>query len=110
MGTYRFGTSDIPLTYTQQELAQKVTKLVGDMQMPFTFHNLCQQILVTAEQEGKLKKEPDTEYSTIHLTINDVMAISKILWDMIWERKLYIVFDAYPYSRENQNMLFTKTQ
>lgn len=80
------------------------------MPIPFTFQNLCQQILVTAEQEGKLRKEPNTEYSTIHLTTNDIMAISKILWDMIWERKVYIVFDAYSYSRESQNTHFAKVQ
>lgn len=110
MGTYRFGISNIPLTYTQQELIQTVTKLVDDMSTPFAFQNLCQQILVTAEQEGKLKKEPATEYSTIHLTTNDIIAISKILWDMIWERRIYIVFDAYPYNTESQNMFFAKIQ
>lgn len=110
MGTYRFGTSNIPLTYTRQELTQKISKLVDNMPTPFSFQNLCQQIMATAEQEGKLRKEPDTEYSTIHLTTNDIMTISKILWDMIWERKVYIVFDAYPYSRVGQNTLFAKVQ
>jgi len=110
MGTYVFGTTNIPLTYTDQELTQKVKKMVNDMPTTFTFQNLCQQILVAADKEGKLRKEPETEYSTIHLTTNDIMNISKILWEMIWERTLYIVFDAYPYCRENQSTLFTKAQ
>jgi len=70
MGTYVFGTTNIPLTYTDQELTQKVKKMVNDMPTTFTFQNLCQQILVAADKEGKLRKEPETEYSTIHLTTN----------------------------------------
>lgn len=108
MGTYRFGTSNIPLTYSALELEKKVLSLIDKMPSLFTFQSFCNQLLQEADNEGKLRKEPDTEYSTIHLTTYDIQAISKILWNLILDRKIYMVFNAYPYSRETQETLFSK--
>ena len=108
MGTYIVGISDIPLAYTEQELEKKVSSLIDVMPSPFTFHKLCNKLLQEAVKEHKLRKELDTEYSTIHLTSNDLQAVSKILWSMILERKIYTIFNAYPCSRETQETLFAK--
>lgn len=108
MGTYRFGTSNIPLSYSEQELEKKVLSLIDKMPTSFTFQTFCNQLLQEADNEGKLRKEPDTEYSTIHLTTDEVQAISKILWNQILGRKLYTIFNAYPYGRESQETLFSK--
>ena len=108
MGTYKFGTSNIPLSYSEQELEKKVLSLIDKMPSLFSFQRLCNQLLQEADNEGKLRKEPDTEYSTIHLTTDDIQAISKILWNLILERKIYTVFNAYPYCRESQDTVFSK--
>lgn len=108
MGIYRFGTSNLPLTYTEPELEQKILDLIDEMPSQFSFQSLCNQLLQEADNEGKLRKDSDTEYSTIHLTTDDIKKVSKILWKMILERKIFTVFKAYSYSRDSQDTLFAK--
>lgn len=108
MRIYRFGISNIPLTYTFQELSKKVEKIVDEMPQQFTFASLCQRVIQIADNEGKLKKEQNTEYSSVQLTTKDVQSISRIIWDMIWKNKIYIVFNAYPYHSESKEFVFAK--
>ena len=108
MGIYRFGTSNLPLTYSFQELEQKISKMVTEMPSSFTFQQICGHVLQMADKEGRIQKAPSTEYSTIHLTSNDVQTISRILWNMIWEKKLFIVFDAYPIGIAGYDIMFAK--
>ena len=59
---------------------------------------------VTVEKkEGKLKKEANTEYSEIEMLPSDATKISRILWQKIWDKEIFIDFNKNPYSSNYPN-------
>ncbi len=89
--TTKYGQSRLALTYTDEELNEEIGNfIVGSNE--FTYTQLCNHILHTAEKEDKLKKELHTVYTQILLTNNDSMRICKMLWERIWAKEVMILF------------------
>lgn len=108
--TYRFGTSQIPLLYTAEELNRAVELVIELIPASFTFGQLCNAIIDRADSEGKLKKEPHTQYSSIQLTKDDTNKLSYMLWQLIWEKKLIISFESNFQSTDNKDFRFVKVE
>ena len=108
--TYRFGTSQVPLLYTAEELKRAVELVMESFPASFTFGQLCNAIIDRVDSEGKLKKEPHTQYSSIQLTKDDTNKLSYMLWQSIWEKKLIISFESNFQSTENKDFRFVKVE
>lgn len=92
MTTYIYGPSYLPLTYTKAELSTLIDKFINK-NVEFSFTQLCSHILSVADQERKIKKEPNTSYSQIYLTHSDTIEICIMLWKRIWKQELIQVFN-----------------
>jgi hypothetical protein len=91
--TYIYGPSKLSLRYTDDLLKQLIDKYVASNN-EFTFTQVCNFILSTADQEEMLDKRPNTSYSQILLTHNDTTRICKMLWEIIWSQKLIVLFNT----------------
>lgn len=96
-------TTALPLTYTVKELKNMINKYVENSDGSFSYNGLCNHIKVTALQQDRFRKEKNTEYHGITLTGSDETIISKILWEMIWAKELFINFSRNPYLVSSSN-------
>lgn len=90
--TYKFGATQLPLKYEDEDLNKLIEIYMSD-NGEFSFTQLCNYVLSTADQQDMLKKEPNTSYSQILLTRNDIIRICKILWEHIWNKQLIQLFN-----------------
>lgn len=86
------GTSRLALMYTDEELGELVDTFIVDNNM-FTYSQLCVYVLSIADQDNKIKKQPNTTYSHIAMINEDKRRICKLLWDRIWAKDLLILFN-----------------
>jgi len=103
--TYIYGPQRLPLTYTNAELNNIIEEFINNNKI-FSFNQLCNNILLIADQQGKLKKKPNTSYSQILLTQHDTIRISKLLWDRIWDKRLILIFNNFQDTYHNGNETF----
>lgn len=89
---YFFGPSKLGLKYTDEQLNQLIEDYIKS-NGEFSFSQLCGHVLSIADQQDKLKKEPNTSYSQIILTYADTVKISRMLWDRIWNKELIQLFN-----------------
>ncbi|MCM1107959.1 MAG: hypothetical protein NC388_02755 [Clostridium sp.] len=90
-------TASLSLTYSREELKSVINHYAKSSNGSFSYKDLCNHIKTKALQENRFEKEKNTEYHGIALTGSDETLISKILWDMIWEKELFINFSRNPY-------------
>ena len=90
--TYIYGPSKLALKYEDDNLGKLIEEFMGDNR-EFSFSQLCNYVLSTAEQQDKLKKQPDTSYSQILLTQADTIRICEMLWKHIWDKELIQLFN-----------------
>lgn len=96
-------TTALPLTYTEEELKNVISNYSRSSDGSFSYNGLCNYIKAIALDQERFKKEENTEYHGIALTGYDETLISKILWDMIWAKELFINFSRNPYLVPNSN-------
>lgn len=87
----KYGPCRLALTYTDEALNKIIDEFIA-ANKEFTYTQMCNHVLYTAEQEDKLKKEPHTAYTQILLTSNDTMRICKMLWERIWAKEVIFLF------------------
>ena len=90
--TYKFGASQLPLKYKDEDLDKLIEVYMSD-KGEFSFTQLCNYVLSTADQQDMLEKEPNTSYSQILLTSQDNVRICRILWEHIWNKELMQLFN-----------------
>ena len=101
--TYISGSTHIGLKYTNEALDDLIGKIVTE-RSEFSYSQLCSQILSVADEQGMLKKEPNTIYSHILLTRDDLIRITKNLWKRIWAKEILLLFNDPQdlYHRDNE--------
>ena len=57
-----------------------------------TFVNLCYQIMQMAFQENQVKKAEDTIITSEELAPEEQVRVSRILWELIWNHKIFLLF------------------
>lgn len=90
--THIIGQSKLPLKYNDDELDKLIGAYIAETR-EFSFSQLCNHILYTADQQNMLEKQPNTTYSQIHLTNSDKLRITKNLWERIWAKELILLFN-----------------
>ena len=72
--------------------ANPVHLLYNDEELRVTFVNLCYQVMQMAFQENKVKKVEDTIVTSEELAPEEQVRVSRILWELIWNHKIFLLF------------------
>jgi len=91
--THIIGESKLRLLYSDEDLNSLISDFIAGSN-EFTFSQLCNHILSTAEQSGNLEKAPHTTYSHISLTSSDYLKITKMIWERIWSKEIFMLFSS----------------
>ena len=57
-----------------------------------TFVNLCHQIRQQAIRDRALADLENTVYTSEELAPEDQVRVSRVLWELIWEHKIFLLF------------------
>jgi len=96
MNMIHFDSNPVPITYTYEELEIIIDDFIKDNKS-FGFHELCNFIVEKAKKDNKVVNAQNTKYSSSELQPSCNSIISRILWNLIWNRKLIIEFGTNPY-------------
>ena len=98
MGITYYNSNPVPVEYTENEMKEKIQGYIAGCDGEFSFKSLCHYIVKIAIKEGKVKDAKYTQYSSNEMSPYSSIQVSKILWEMIWDRKIFIAFGENPYS------------
>ena len=92
-----YNSNPVPVAYTPEELEQVITDYLKNVDLEFSFRGLCYYIVQKAIEEGKVRDEKTTQYSSRELNLISSIEVSKCLWRLIWDKKILIAFGENPY-------------
>jgi hypothetical protein len=107
---YTFGTSRLPMKYSDSELSEVIQRIFKTVSTSIPFSQLCSQIIDVALKENKLAVDGNVQYAKIEVTQEDGCRISRVLWDLIWNRKIYIDFHSSQGSNGFNEFYFKKIE
>ena len=61
-----------------------------------TFLNLCNQVRQQAIRDRALADLENTVYSCEELAPEEQVRVSRVLWELIWEHKVFVLFGRSP--------------
>jgi len=79
----------------------------------FSFRQLSDRMCVVLNEKDMLNKEPDTRYEGgYELSSLDIDLVQKIVWGMIWDRKLMLDLynDEYRYTSDRTSARLIKVK
>lgn len=97
MGITYYNSNPIPVEYTEKEMKEKVLIFIKNVEGEFSFRTLSNYVVQTAMNEQKVKDAAHTQYSSNEMDSLSSIQLSKILWELIWDKKLFIAFGENPY-------------
>lgn len=92
-----YDSNPVPVTYTQEELRQVIEDYLNDVTTEFSFRGLCSYIIDKAITEGKVRDANHTQYSSREINPSSAIEVSKYLWELIWDKRIFIAFGENPY-------------
>lgn len=108
----KYGDSNFNLKYDDSQLLDIITgyiqKKIAAGEDYFTYFTLCKTVLKKADSENMLlDKEADTFYASPNLSPKEYTRISRLLWKLILEGKIFVDFsnNAYIAHYENDTVL-----
>lgn len=102
----KYSNEALPMTYSEKELSEIIQEYIHNNES-FSFKSICSYILNKANSNGRIKKEKDTEYKGgFKISYNDELLISKLLWEEIWDKKLFINFSKDPNFVQANEIIF----
>jgi len=93
-----YDSNPVPVTYTQEELRQVVDSYLKEVHTEFSFRGICSYIVDKAIKEGKVRDASHTKYSSREMSPLSAIEASKCLWELIWDKKIFIAFGENPYA------------
>lgn len=104
----QYGESKFGLRYNDEDLKGIVDAYIKKQKSQdiyyFTYFTLCKYILLEADRADKLiGKEPNTYYQQPNLNQKAYTHISRIIWDFIFERKIFVDFSNNAYIAHYDN-------
>lgn len=98
-----YSSGPVPVEYTEVEFRQIINEYISGEKREFLFSSLCSYIIERAIKEGKVTNAKTTQYSSYVMTPSASYIVSKILWDYIFDRKLFIAFGKNPYASQSND-------
>ena len=93
-----YDSNPVPVTYDKGELSIVVDDYLKDVTTEFSFRSLCSYIIDRAIKEGKVRNAKNTQYSSSQINPLSAIEVSKYLWQLIWDKKIFIAFGENPYN------------
>lgn len=87
-----YDSNPVPVTYTLEELRPVVDSYLKEVDTKFSFRGLCSYIIDKAIKEGKVRDASHTQYSSRKMSPLSAIEVSKCLWELIWDKKIFIAF------------------
>ena len=91
-------SNPVPITYSQEELKQVIEDYLKEVDTEFSFRGLCSYIVDKALKEGKVCDASHTQYSSREMSPLSAIEVSKCLWKLIWDKKIFIAFGENLYA------------
>jgi len=90
----KYDTNPVHLIYENEELRDRILMILEgrDKTTGITFVNLCYQIIQIGFQENKVVIPEDTIITSEELAPEEQVRVSRILWELIWDRKIFLLF------------------
>lgn len=98
MGITYYNSNPVPVEYTEEEMRERVLRFIDDNKTEFSFKVLSSYMVQIAISERKVKDADHTVYSSSEMDPRSSIMLSKILWDLIWDKKIFIAFGENPYA------------
>ena len=100
----------VAMDYSEKELSEIIREYMLENKS-FSFQCICNYILDKALSNDRVLKKKNTEYrGGIKIAPNDEILISKLLWEEIWDKKLFINFAKNPYITKSDEFIFIVKQ
>lgn len=90
-----FDSNPVQLLFNNEELKERINMVMSsrDHTTGITFVNLCYQLVQLAFQEQRVKKnDENTTLTSEELCADDQVRVSRILWELIWDHKIFLLF------------------
>ena len=89
-----YDANPVHLLYNNEELRERINMVMDsrDHTTGITFVNLCYQVMQMAFQENQVKKADDTIVTSEELAPEEQVRVSRILWELIWNHKVFLLF------------------
>ena len=89
-----YDANHVHLLYNNEELRDRINMIMDsrDHTTGITFVNLCYQVMQMAFQENMVKKAEDTIITSEELAPEEQVRVSRILWELIWNHKVFLLF------------------
>ena len=102
----KYSSEELPMTYSEKELTEIIQEYMCENKS-FSFKSICSYIFNKAKCEDKIQKEKNIEYrGDIKISYYDETLISQLLWEEIWDKRLFISFSQNPYFVQTNEILF----
>ena len=89
-----YDANPVRVLYNNEELRDRILMNIEgrDKTTGITFVNLCYQVMQMAFQENQVKKADDTIVTSEELAPEEQVRVSRILWELIWDHKIFLLF------------------
>jgi len=89
-----YDANPVRVLYNNEELRDRILMIIEgrDKTTGITFVNLCYQVMQMAFQENQVKKADDTIVTSEELAPEEQVRVSRILWELIWDHKIFLLF------------------
>ena len=89
-----YDANPVHLLYNDEEMRDRINMIMDsrDHTTGITFVNLCYQVMQMAFQENMVKKVEDTIITSEELAPEEQVRVSRILWELIWDHKIFLLF------------------
>lgn len=89
-----YDSKPVHLLYNDEELRDRILMIIEgrDKTIGITFVNLCYQIIQIAFQEKMVIVPEDTIITSEELAPEEQVRVSRILWELIWDHKIFLLF------------------
>ncbi|MBQ8959152.1 MAG: hypothetical protein IJ057_11755 [Bacteroidales bacterium] len=93
-----YDANPVHILYNNEELRQRILMIIEgrDTTTGTTFVNLCYQIRQQAINDHAVADSENTVYTSEELAPEDQVRVSRVLWELIWEHKVFLLFGRSP--------------
>ena len=90
----KYDSNPVHLLYDNEELRDRMLMIIEGRYKTtgITFVNLCYQVIQIGFQENKVMIPEDTIITSEELAPEEQVRVSRILWELIWDHKIFLLF------------------
>ena len=89
-----YDSNPVHVLFNDENLKQRLLALINGNASPSgtTFTNLCYHIRQQAIDDHAVNDPENTTYTNDELAPEDQVRVSRLLWELIWEHKIFLLF------------------